>query len=61
MSLLLFVVVMEVYNRIIQLQIKEKVFHYYPRCRSLKMCHLSFVDDLLIFWKADTESVSCLI
>ncbi|XP_074291951.1 uncharacterized protein LOC141618770 [Silene latifolia] len=36
-------------------------FHFHPQCKSLKLCHLCFADDLLMFCKGDTTSVKVLM
>ena len=60
MSPLLFMLVMEMFNRIIKIEIMKNTFHYHPRCRAFKLSQLSFADDLLLFCKADAASVTCL-
>ncbi|GJT01793.1 RNA-directed DNA polymerase, eukaryota, reverse transcriptase zinc-binding domain protein [Tanacetum coccineum] len=57
----LFTLVMEVLNLLIQKNIKEsKVFKYHFGCKSLKITHLCFADDLLMFCHGDPGSVKVL-
>lgn len=61
LSPLLFALVMEAFSGYIKLQIQNGQFHYHSRCRSLRLCQLSFADDLLLFCKAEPSSVHCLL
>lgn len=36
------------------------LFHYHPRCKRLKIMELCFADDLLIFCKADVQSLKLI-
>ncbi|GKC69158.1 RNA-directed DNA polymerase, eukaryota, reverse transcriptase zinc-binding domain protein [Tanacetum coccineum] len=57
----LFTLVMEVLNLLIQKNIEEsKGFKYHFGCKKLKITHLCFVDDLLIFCHGDLESVKIM-
>jgi len=53
----LFVIAMEAFTMIMQRKIQEPTqFKFHPYCKALKITHLSFVDDLLIFTAADLPS-----
>ncbi|GJV73510.1 RNA-directed DNA polymerase, eukaryota, reverse transcriptase zinc-binding domain protein [Tanacetum coccineum] len=57
----LFTLVMEVLNLLVQKNIKEsKVFKYHFGCKNLKITHLCFADDLLVFCHGDPESVKVI-
>ncbi|GJU75270.1 retrotransposon protein, putative, ty1-copia subclass [Tanacetum coccineum] len=57
----LFTLVMEVLNLLIKKNIKEsRVFKYHFGCKNLKITHLCFADDLLVFYHGDTESVKVI-
>ena len=34
-----------------------KVFSYHPKCKKVRLTHLSFADDMLIFAKGDLDSI----
>ncbi|XP_020253802.1 uncharacterized protein LOC109830852 [Asparagus officinalis] len=38
----------------------DKLFKYHPKCSKLKISHLFFADDLLLFYKADIYSIAKL-
>ncbi|GKC77153.1 RNA-directed DNA polymerase, eukaryota, reverse transcriptase zinc-binding domain protein, partial [Tanacetum coccineum] len=57
----LFTLVMEVLNLLIKKNIEEsRVFKYHFGCKNLKITHLCFADDLLVFYHGDTESVKVI-
>ncbi|GJX09888.1 RNA-directed DNA polymerase, eukaryota, reverse transcriptase zinc-binding domain protein [Tanacetum coccineum] len=61
MSPYLFTIVMEVFNLIIQQKISENDdFKYHHRCKSLKITHLCFADDLLVLCHGDVGSVKVI-
>ena len=39
----------------------EKGFWYHPRCRALKINHLLFADDLMLFCSAREQSIKIII
>nr|GEW40904.1 RNA-directed DNA polymerase, eukaryota, reverse transcriptase zinc-binding domain protein [Tanacetum cinerariifolium] len=56
MSLYLFTLVMEVFNIIMRKNIGEtKDFKYHQGCKKLKITHLCFADDLLVFCHGDSK------
>lgn len=62
LSPLLFVLIMEMLSRLLRQMTGP--FRFHPYCASLKLTHLIFADDLLIFCRGDLDSVlavkSCL-
>lgn len=40
---------------------KDPGFRYHPRCKDVKLTHLAFGDDLLLFSKGNLESVKTLM
>ena len=58
LSPLLFVIGMEYLSRI--LRSAEGAFHFHPRCKTIILSHLCFVDDLMLFCKGDVSSVRSL-
>ncbi|GKD75465.1 RNA-directed DNA polymerase, eukaryota, reverse transcriptase zinc-binding domain protein, partial [Tanacetum coccineum] len=54
----LFIVVMEVFNLIMQRNIgRDKNFHYHFGSKKLKITHVCFADDLIMFYHGDTSSM----
>nr|GEY81447.1 hypothetical protein [Tanacetum cinerariifolium] len=54
----LFTIVMEVFSLILASKVKRSnVFKSHKGCRELKMTHLSFADDLLVFCHGDVNSI----
>ncbi|XP_048502988.1 uncharacterized protein LOC125498759 [Beta vulgaris subsp. vulgaris] len=56
MSPLLFVLAMEYFSRIMWLMSKKPKLSFHSRCTQLKINHLIFVDDLMLFCKGDIQS-----
>lgn len=57
-SPLLFVLVMEYLTRILKKMSDLPDFKYHHMCKSLKLTHLIFTDDLIIFCKGDYRSIA---
>ncbi|XP_020266409.1 uncharacterized protein LOC109841898 [Asparagus officinalis] len=53
----LFILGMEYLSRSLDLLKHDKKFKYHPKCAKLKISHLIFADDLLLFSKGDLYSV----
>ncbi|XP_020249389.1 uncharacterized protein LOC109826779 [Asparagus officinalis] len=51
---------MEYLSRRLELLKKDRLFRYHPRCGKLKISHLIFTDDLLLFAKDDLYSIQKL-
>ncbi|XP_062106372.1 uncharacterized protein LOC133817788 [Humulus lupulus] len=59
-SPLLFVIVMDYLTRMLIKASNDKGFRFHPMCKSLNLVNLCFADDLLIFCKANPQSVQIL-
>ena len=57
MSPLLFVLCMEYFSRLLKGVGQHSVFQFHHRCKGLKLNHLVFADDLIIFCKGEEESI----
>ena len=57
MSPLLFVICMEYLSRLLTYAGQQQDYKYHFRCRTLKLNHLVFADDLIIFCKGDLKSI----
>lgn len=51
---------MEVLSRGLGLAVQNREFHFHARCNRVKLCHLIFVDDLLLFSRGDLGSINVL-
>jgi hypothetical protein len=61
LSLYLFVLVMEVFSRLMAMSTgPDSGFKFHPKCLKLKLTHLCFVDDLLIFSEASLSSINVI-
>ena len=54
---LLFVLSMEYFSRPMQKAYTHSTFKFHPGCKQLAITHWMFVDDLIIFCKADPKSI----
>jgi hypothetical protein len=54
----LFVLAMKVFSMLLaELALDKEKFRFHPKCSKLKLIHLCFADDLLIFVEADMGSI----
>ncbi|XP_074315276.1 uncharacterized protein LOC141651462 [Silene latifolia] len=60
-SPLLFCLCMEYLSRIMEFVTRKWYFRYHPLCKSLKLTHLLFADDLLMFSKGDVQSIMLIL
>ena len=61
LSPLLFTLVMETFSGILRKNMASSAFKYHWRCHKTKVSHLSFADDLLLFSRADNNSIKILM
>ncbi|MDV3199971.1 MAG: reverse transcriptase domain-containing protein, partial [Candidatus Phytoplasma australasiaticum] len=57
MSPTLFTLCMEYMARMLTVKTKDAKFSFHPRCKGLKITHLAFADDLMLFCRGDANSV----
>ncbi|XP_074291895.1 uncharacterized protein LOC141618709 [Silene latifolia] len=61
LSPLLFTIFMEYLSRLLSEACEYTGFTYHPLCKSLKLSHLMFADELLLFFRGDIRSVLTLM
>ncbi|XP_074297743.1 putative mitochondrial protein AtMg01250 [Silene latifolia] len=60
-SPLVFCICMEYLSRVLMYATDKWYFRYHPLCKGLKLTHLLFAEDLLMFCKGDTQSIMLLL
>ena len=60
LSPLLFVITMEFFSRMIKL-LGTQGYQFHPGCKRMGLTHLLFADDLLIFSKADPDTIQSIM
>ena len=61
MSPLIFVICMEYLSKLLKVVGDHVNFRFHPRCNRLKLNHLCFADDLMIFCRGDLASIRILL
>ncbi|XP_074299688.1 secreted RxLR effector protein 78-like [Silene latifolia] len=61
LSPLLFTIAMEYLSRVLTYVTDTMKFKYHPLCAPLKLSHLTFADDLLLFSRGDVASIMVLL
>ncbi|XP_074288841.1 uncharacterized protein LOC141613991 [Silene latifolia] len=61
MSPLLFTICMEYLSRVLTVVTEKMEFNYHPLCRAMKLSHLCFADDLLMFCRGDIWSIRVIL
>ncbi|XP_026443893.1 uncharacterized protein LOC113344037 [Papaver somniferum] len=56
----LFVMVMEIFSSLMYQQVKLSNFEFHPKCKSTKLTHLCFADDVLIFFKGTLKATQVI-
>jgi len=57
----LFLVCMEYLSRMLKIASQQPDFHYHPKCAFHHICHLTFVDDILLLCRGDRPYVRILL
>ncbi|XP_074304572.1 uncharacterized protein LOC141639314 [Silene latifolia] len=60
-SPLIFCICMEYLSRLMEFATRKWYFRYHPMCKSLRLTHLLFADDLLMFSKGDVQSIMLIL
>ncbi|KAL0401731.1 UNVERIFIED_CONTAM: Retrovirus-related Pol polyprotein from type-2 retrotransposable element R2DM [Sesamum latifolium] len=61
MSPALFLLCMKFFSRLIKRNTSNSEFNFHPKCEKLKITHLLFADDLMLFSRGDLPSVHILM
>ncbi|KAL0284293.1 UNVERIFIED_CONTAM: Retrovirus-related Pol polyprotein from type-2 retrotransposable element R2DM [Sesamum angustifolium] len=61
MSPALFLLCMEYFSRLIKRSTTNSDFNFHPKCEKLKITHLLFADDLMLFSRGDLPSIRILM
>ena len=61
LSPFLFVICLEYFSRALKAVTTDSKFNFHPKCSSLRLTHLAFVDDLLLLAKGDFTSVKIIM
>ena len=61
MSLFLFMLCLEYLSRSLNLASIDSDFNFHPKCNKLKISHLAFADDLILFARGDEHSIRIIM
>ncbi|KAL2238095.1 UNVERIFIED_CONTAM: putative mitochondrial protein [Sesamum indicum] len=61
MSPALFLLCMEYFSRLVKRKTTNSDFNFHPKCEKLKITHLIFADDLMLFSRGDLRSIHVLM
>ncbi|CAH9101392.1 unnamed protein product [Cuscuta europaea] len=61
MSPMLFVLCLEYFSRMLAIRTSNPSFNYHPLCSKLKISHLAYADDLMLFFKGEPKSIKILV
>ncbi|XP_019150673.1 PREDICTED: uncharacterized protein LOC109147524 [Ipomoea nil] len=61
MSPMLFTLCMEYFTRMLKAKTASPMFKFHPRCSNLRISHLAFADDLMLFCRGDVSSVGIMM
>ncbi|KAL2225249.1 UNVERIFIED_CONTAM: Retrovirus-related Pol polyprotein from type-2 retrotransposable element R2DM, partial [Sesamum indicum] len=61
MSPALFLLCMEYFSRLVKRKTTNSDFNFHPKCEKLKITHLLFADDLMLFSRGDLPSIHILM
>ncbi|KAL2232350.1 UNVERIFIED_CONTAM: Retrovirus-related Pol polyprotein from type-2 retrotransposable element R2DM [Sesamum indicum] len=61
MSPALFLLCMEYFSRLVKRKTTTSDFNFHPKCEKLKITHILFADDLMLFSRGDLPSIHILI
>ena len=53
----LFIIAMATLSKLLDAAVEHEVYDYHPKCKRIKLTHLCFVDDLMIFTKGNVDSI----
>ncbi|KAL0444329.1 UNVERIFIED_CONTAM: hypothetical protein Slati_2155600 [Sesamum latifolium] len=61
MSSALFLLSMKYFSRLVKRRMSDSEFNFHPKCEKLKITHLLFADDLMLFSRGDLPSIHILM